>query len=273
MLTVPPVTPNTLPRLWLIGGTEESKHLALAIAQAHIPCTVTVTTEAARALYPADSTVRVWVGQLTSEILPQFLQQQHIAAILDASHPFAVEISRGAIAAAQPCCLPYLRYERTAIIQHRGTTHTLPSLEALLTPERLQGQRLLAILGYRMLAQFQPWQHQATLFARILPSPTALEAALAAGFTPDRLIALRPPVCPDLERALWQQWQISLVVAKASGSAGGEDVKRQVAADLGIPLVIIERPGVAYPAQTDDIQIALTFCLDHMAPALGSPPR
>jgi precorrin-6A/cobalt-precorrin-6A reductase len=60
--------------------------------------------------------------------------------------------------------------------------------------------------------------------------------------------------------ALWRHWDISLVVTKASGVAGGEATKRQVAAQLGIPLIVIERPVVEYPQQTSDITVALAFC-------------
>jgi precorrin-6A/cobalt-precorrin-6A reductase len=98
------------------------------------------------------------------------------------------------------------------------------------------------------------------LFARILPSITALEAALMAGFTPDRLIALRPPISLELERALWQQWQLSLVVTKASGKPGGEDVKRQLAAELSVKLAVIDRPILNYPQWTNDLEQAIGFC-------------
>ena len=59
---------------------------------------------------------------------------------------------------------------------------------------------------------------------------------------------------------MWQQWQISLAVTKASGKAGGEDIKRQVAASLGIPLIIITRPGIVYPQQTSEVADILAFC-------------
>jgi precorrin-6A/cobalt-precorrin-6A reductase len=120
-------------------------------------------------------------------------------------------------------------------------------------------------MGYKSLHWFQPWHDRATLFARILPSAIALGAALQAGFTSERLIALRPPISAELERALWQQWQISMVVTKASGVAGGEDIKRQVAAELGVQLVIIDRPPVPYPQQTSDLQTALTFCQQNLS--------
>lgn len=134
------------------------------------------------------------------------------------------------------------------------------SLESFLATDALVNQRALLTIGYRSLALFQPWQQRARLFARILPSVTALEAAFVAGFTPDRLIALRPPISLDLERSLWQHWQISMIVTKASGAAGGEAVKRQLAAEFGVTLVVIDRPALAYPQQTSNVRDAIEFC-------------
>lgn len=252
-------------RLWLIGGTQESTHLAVALADANFPCTVTVTTEAARMLYPPLPTLQVWVGRLCSTQIDSFLQEQGIVAILDASHPYAVEISKLAIAEAIKLQIPYLRYERPSselphLASSRSPAIELDCLDALLAGNYLQGQRVLLTLGYRSLPLFLSWQDKCTLFARLLPSITALEAAYSAGFTPNRIIALRPPISADLEKALWRHWQISLVVTKASGSAGGEDVKRLVAAELGVPLVVITRPNVVYPQQTSDLSTALEFC-------------
>lgn len=249
--------------------------VARAIAAQQLPCVITVTTETARALYPLVSSLTVWVGVLTPESLPAFLQRYQIAAIVDASHPFAIEISQRAIAAAAQFNLPYLRYERPPlpeIGQFRqeesapGKLLTLDSFQTLVSGEYLQQQRVLLTVGYRALALFKSWQTQATLFARILPSATALEAASEAGFTPDRIIALRPPISTDLERALWKQWHITMVVTKASGVAGGEDVKRQVAAELGVRLVAITRPEMSYPQQTSDPRAVVVFCIKILAP-------
>ena len=249
-------------RLWLIGGTTESAELAFAIASLNLPCTVTVTTAAAEALYPKTSTLQVWVGRLSTSELEQFLQQQHIAAILDASHPYAVEVSRMAIEAATELQIPYLRFERLAIDTQTETSSViaLDSFQSLLAGNYLYQHRVLLTVGYKALALFRSWQDRSTLFARILPTVTSLEAAIAAGFTSDRIIALRPPVTAELEKALWRHWDISLVVTKASGVAGGEDIKRTVAAVLDIPLIVIARPTVDYPQQTSDLSVALEFC-------------
>jgi len=255
-------------RLWLIGGTQESAQLASAIASARIPCIISVTTESARALYPPAPTLRVWIGRLTLSQIEDFLQQQQIFAVLDASHPYALEISQNAIAATQGLGIPYLRYERP-ILEPGELGRRLDSFD-LLSEKDLQGQRVLLTVGYRPLQLFRPWQERATLFARILPSAIALEAATAAGFTPDRLICLRPPIFADLEKALCRQWEISLIVTKASGTPGGEDIKRKVAAQLGIPLIVINRPTVEYPQQTSDLSVALEFCRQQYAAKTNS---
>lgn len=210
-----------------------------------------------------------------------FLQEHNIVAVLDASHPYAVEVSRCAIAACNQFNIPYLRYERPCLNQVSGwageqvdsdcsiTNNQLPitvnldSCETLVSGNYLAQQRVLLTVGYKYLPLFRPWQEKATLFARILPSLVSIDAALAAGFTPDRIIALRPPISADLETALWRQWDISMVVTKASGAPGGEDVKRKVAAELGVKLIVIDRPAIDYPQKTSELGEAIAFCQQH----------
>lgn len=255
-------------QLWLIGGTQESAELAAAIAcNGTIPCIISVTTQSARSLYPDAPNLQVWVGRLNQQQLEEFLQQQQISAVLDASHPYAVEISQSAIAISQKLQIPYLRYERPAIDnQPNERVIELDSFDTLLAGDYLTAARVLLTVGYRPLPLFQLWQAKASLFARILPSQVALQTALDAGFTSDRLICLRPPISADLERGLWQQWRINLVVSKASGSPGGEDIKRTIAAQLDIPLIVVNRPVVAYPQQTSDLAVALDFAIANLLP-------
>lgn len=273
-------------QIWLIGGTQESRSLAERLVEAGLSATITVMTDAARSLYSANGCVTIHVGPLTPDSIPHFLQHHAIEAILDASHPFATQISELAIATAQTYHLPYLRFERPLTSSHRASPDSPPSplhlpispiapsqkrlsphasltfssFQSLLNTDTLTGHRVLLTIGYRCLPLFQPWQDKATLFARILPSSEALRAALNAGFTGDRIIALRPPISAELERALWMQWMISTVVTKASGSPGGEHTKRRIADELGLRLITIARPHITYPAQTQDIDEAIAWC-------------
>lgn len=253
-------------RIWLIGGTQESVTLARAIAALHLPCIVSVTTQSAVSLYPIAPSIQVWVGKLDSNELSRFIKKYNIGVVLDASHPFAVEISKNAISVTQDSDVgnshrvAYLRFERPMVATDETNVLPVGSFEELLETNWLQGQRVLLTIGYRFLSLFNAWHDRATLFTRILPSQVALEAASEAGFSSDRVIALRPPISCELERSLWQQWQITTIVTKASGTPGGEDVKRRVAEELGVKLIVIERPAIEYPHVTNDVTHALEFC-------------
>jgi precorrin-6A/cobalt-precorrin-6A reductase len=247
---------------WVIGGTSESVVLVQAIAEKNFSCMVTVTTADAVKLYPVLPNLRIRVGQLKEFQIHEFIQQEKIIAIVDASHPYAIAISETVIKIAQSLQIPYLRYERAALSLNKNITE-LENFETLLAGNYLTNQRVLLTVGYKILPRFKIWQSQAVLFARILPSLESLKVALEAGFTSDRLIAIRPPISMDLEKALWQKWNISLVVSKASGQAGGEEIKQRVSQLLGIPLIVIARPKIDYPQQTNNLNEVLRFCYQY----------
>jgi precorrin-6A/cobalt-precorrin-6A reductase len=238
-----------------------------------------VTTAVARQLYP--ETAEVWVGKLSPQSVEAFIRRWQVRCILDASHPFAEEISRLAIAQRSVSrvsgqkAIAYLRYERTEVGASSSPTASedtateaqiayVESLNQLLSGDSLLHQRVLFTVGYRQLLQFASLlghlRGRSQLFVRILPSVDAISAVQAAGFSAHETMAIRPPVSMALEKALWQQWQISVVVAKASGAAGGETVKRAIAAELGTQLILIDRPRLGYPKQTNLISEAVEFC-------------
>ena len=250
-------------KVWLIGGTSDSVAIAQVLTVNEISYVVSVATQAARDIYRADT--QVAVGYMNLDQMQSFCQQENIRQVVDASHPYATEVSRLAIAVSTKLDIAYLRYERSNYLAANFTKSNssiieLDSFKTLLSRNYLQGHRVLLTVGCKILPQFKSWQNRATLYARVLPKPESLTIAERAGFTSDRIIAIRPPLAIELETALWQQWQISLVVTKASGTAGGEDIKRQVAANLNIPLIVITRPQIDYPQQTTDLEKILAFC-------------
>jgi precorrin-6A/cobalt-precorrin-6A reductase len=247
-------------QIWLIGGTSESITLAKNIAAKNIPCLITVTTEAALNLYPQHPLIKMRVGFLTDSLIEDFFIQEKVIAIVDLSHPYAVEISRLAMRISQEKNLPYLRYERPLHSEKADGIINFESLEKLIASDYLLGKRVLLTIGCKALPLFKPLQDHCLLFTRILPTINALEIAIESGFTSDRIFAFRAPVSLALETALWQHWQVELVVTKASGKAGSEDVKRLVAQNLGVSLIVINRPQIVYPHQTSDLNEVLEFC-------------
>ncbi|ELR96352.1 cobalt-precorrin-6A reductase [Gloeocapsa sp. PCC 73106] len=248
--------------VWLIGGTSESVKIAQLLFTHRVSCVVSVTTPSAVRLYLTSPYLKVRVGKLESDSAAKlFCQQELVQGIIDASHPYAIAISERAIAVAQALSIPYLRYERPLV--PFGSTKIIPcaSFTNLIKGDYLRDQRVLLTVGCNSLHYFRSWQDRALLFTRILPREQSLALALDAGFTPERIIALRPPLSFDLEVALWRHWGISLVVTKANGIPGGEDIKQKVALALDIPLITISRPNLSYPDITGELDDVLKFCL------------
>ncbi len=271
-------------RVWLIGGTSESAAIARSLSTLGVPYVVTVTTAVARQLYL--ETAEVWAGKLSPQSVDAFIRRWQVRCILDASHPFAEEISRLAMALAQRSAnqtggqkIAYLRYERAEAGSSSTTRSTAPedtdteapvtcveSLNQVLSGDVLLNRRVLFTVGCRQLLRsaslLDRLRARSQLFVRILPSVEAISAVQAAGFSAHEIMAIRPPVSTALEKALWQQWQVSAVVAKASGAAGGETVKRAIATELGVQLILINRPRLVYLQQTNLISEATEFCCE-----------
>lgn len=246
-------------KVWLIGGTGDSVNLVRDIIEHSFPCIVTITTPTAGNLYPANSLLNIQIGQLDKIGIQQLCNRETVRGIIDASHPFAVNISQQVIEFAQAKDIPYLRYERPSLNRQSEAIY-LDSFEDLLESNYLESKKILLTVGCQALSRFKLWHEKSVLYARILPKLESLKMALDAGFSESKIIALRPPITLELERSLWQQWQIDLVVTKASGKQGGEDIKIKVAKELGIPLIIIKRPLLKYPQQTEQISDIIEFC-------------
>jgi precorrin-6A/cobalt-precorrin-6A reductase len=240
--------------IWLIGGTSESRAVAVALDAAGLPWLATVVSDRARQLYEGRSGA-VYVGALSPDAIAHLVQSHGICCIVDASHPFAVDISQQAIATG----LPYLRLERPSPAIAPSTL-CLPTWDAVLQEDYLTGRRILLTVGVKTLARFVPWLHHGTFWARILPVEVSMHQAIQVGFPSDRLIPMALPVTIDQERDLWRSLSIDTVITKSAGQAGGLDVKQQVAQELGVRLIVIDRPAIAYPQQTSVVADISPWC-------------
>ena len=254
-------TASEKPHLWLVGGTSESVVLFKQLQEKGVPVVVTVTTEDAVKNYPLQGTSAVEVKRFErDEDLQGWIMDHRISGILDASHPFAIEISQRAMRVAQNLSYPYLRFERALVMAYESEQVTeLEQGLSTLSRERMAGQRVLLMVGSQALPEFAQWHNCAELFARILPSEAAVKVVAQSGFQRDHLIAFQPPLSFEMECALWRHWNISLAVTKASGQAGGEDIKRRVSDALQIPLLILKRPQVTYQWKTESFGTAIAF--------------
>jgi precorrin-6A/cobalt-precorrin-6A reductase len=245
-------------RILLLSGTCEGPLLARALLAAGFAVRATVTrAEARENLFgPLLHELLVETRGFTEESLASFLAERQADLVLDATHPFAVRITRIAHAVCLRLGVPLVRYERPDWLPPAGTRQ-VDSFAAAAELVPTLGNRVLLTIGSKQLKHFAHLQDRLCLVARILPSVPSLEQALAAGFTADRLLCLRPPFSRDFNLAILKEYRINVLATKASGREGGVEEKVLAARDLGVEVVLIRRPESAGGCSVDSVEAAV----------------
>lgn len=188
--------------------------------------------------------------------LVDYLKAEKIGAVVDATHPFAAQMSRNAIEACAQAEVPLLGLERAAWVAAAGDRWVhVGSMEAAV--EALPDAPTLVFLaiGKQNLAGFAAKPHHYLLRLVDAPDGTPL---------PDCTVILaRGPFESDGDKALMLQHNISHIVAKNAGGAGAE-AKLIAARALGLPVILIDRPTLPARRVVGSVTEVMAW-LDHPA--------
>lgn len=250
--------------LLILGGTAEAAALAQA-ALARFGDRIAVTTSlAGRTERPAKLAGEVRIGGFGgAEGLAAYLAAERVAWLIDATHPFAAQISAQAATACEAAAVPRLVLLRPAWRRHpldrwvevadlASAARVLPRL----------GHRVWLTVGQRDLAAFAglPQHH---FLVRLVDAPAA-PLPLASC---DILLG-RGPFNLAEERRILQRHAIEVLVAKASGGAATE-AKLVAARERDLPVVMVRRPPPPPGERVEEVAAALDWLaaqLDRSAP-------
>ncbi|MGQ9869975.1 cobalt-precorrin-6A reductase [Leptodesmis sp.] len=239
-------------RVLILGGTGDAT--ALAAQAATIAGVEVITSLAGRTQYPLVTSENTRIGGFGGVAgLTHYLQEQQIDGLIDATHPFAAQISCHAAAAAAAVGIPHLMLIRPAWERTEGDDWIeVDSHEAAAAKLPKLAQRIFLTIGRQELAAFAHLQDLWFLMRMI--DPPLLNAAVPPG----KLLLERGPFSLDNERSLLQQYEIGAIVSKNSG--GNATYAKIIAArELGIPVVMIQRPPIPPGDIVADIESALSW--------------
>lgn len=262
-------------RILLLSGTSEGPLLARALLAAGFQVRATVTRPEARdnlfgSLLCESETggasktrptlqLSVDVRGFTEQSLADFLATGDTDLVLDATHPFAVRITRIAQDVCERIQMPYVRYERPDWTPPAGTHFAGSYTEAAAVLPSL-GSRAMLTIGAKQLKHFAPLHARLTMYARILPSPVSLRQALESGFAEENLVRLRPPFSIEQNRELFRRCEADVLVTKASGREGGVAEKVAAARELNMQILMIRRPEPTGLGCVTTIEEAVCVC-------------
>ncbi|MGV6396577.1 cobalt-precorrin-6A reductase [Pseudomonas caspiana] len=240
-------------RLLLLGGVTDALAIARTLGPQHIYSLAGVGR------VPTDLTCQVRVGGYGgAQGLAQFMTEQDIDLLVDATHPYAAQISHNAARAAELAQVPCWALRRPAWQagpndDWRDVADWRELIEAL-----KPFKRPLFTLGR------EPLQHLDEIPAQQFWTLRALENTLRDLPQHERceVIGARGPFLLEDERALFEQRAIDVLISKNSGGDATE-AKLEVARELRVPVLILKRPALPKVDREFDSRQALLEALGH----------
>lgn len=233
-------------RILILGGTGEARALAAILAARGYDVTSALAGRTRTPLLPAGA-VRIG-GFGGAEGLADFLREGGFSHLIDATHPFAAQISANAVEASRLAGTPLIRLERPAWQQPRGAkwmgVDTLAEAAAVLPA----GARVLLTTGRQGIATFFA-RTDCRFVARVIELPETVPE----GWT---VVSARGPFSVRDEKALMGAHGITHLVSKNSG---GEQAvaKLEAAAALGVTVVMVRRPVLPQAVTVGTIEAVL----------------
>lgn len=220
-------------RALILGGTADAIQLAAEIARAGVDA---VYSYGGRTRAPADQPLPTRIGGFGGVSgLAHYIRREGITHVIDATHPFAAEMSRHAVEACADTGTPLIALERTPWTKEPGDDWIeVADVNAAAAALPDAPARVFLAIGRQHIAPFasRP-QHAYTL--RFVDPP---EAALP--FAADVIVS-RGPFTFDSELEMLRRREIAWIVARNSGGNGAR-AKIDAARMLGLPVVMIARP-------------------------------
>jgi precorrin-6A/cobalt-precorrin-6A reductase len=243
-------------RILVLGGTTEARTLVRALATRGK--LAVMLSLAGRTKEPAPQGVPVRTGGFGGAAgLTEYLRTEHVDVLVDATHPYAAQMSMHAAHAAKAAEIPLLALRRPPWQCTVGDRWTeVEDVEGAVQALGDTSRRIFVALGRKQLAPFEAAPQHYYLIRSVDPleAPLALRDAV--------YINQRGPFVESDERALLAQHAIDVVVARNSGGDAAHG-KIAAARALGLPVIMLRRPALpSVAAAVPTVEEALAW-LDH----------
>lgn len=260
-------------KIWIFGGTTEGRLLAEYCSREKIEAWVSVASEYGEELLQeelmesgnagnpdlnhntclakknlktvqASSVIKVLRGRMDRYQMEEFIRNQGIHLVIDATHPHARLVSEEI---QEACGRTGVRLERCLRAEGeqnkaRDWVEVDSIQEAVSFLSSVSGV-IFATTGSKELeALCQIPDYQKRVYARVLPTSNVLKKCEKLGITGSHLIAMQGPFFTEMNTLFLRQTKAEWLLTKDSGRAGGFQEKVEAARENGTRVVVIRRP-------------------------------
>ena len=248
--------------IFVIAGTEDGRELAGFLLNNDFEVTASVVSNYGKTLLERYEGIKINDKKLDENELVELLLTGDFEVLVDASHPYAVNVSQNAMAACHKADVPYIRYERGSIPFAYSKIFRVANYEEAAVKAADLGKNIFLTTGSRNLKIFfeSPALRECNLIARVLPTAEVLTECEKLGFNPQNIVAMQGRFSTELNMELFKHYKADVIVSKDSGQIGGVDTKLTAAEKLNLPVVLIDRPAIHYDNVVSNFNDILTFC-------------
>ncbi|MDO5302350.1 MAG: precorrin-6A reductase [Clostridia bacterium] len=237
----------------LFGGTTEGNETAEFLSEKNIETLVCVATEYGATRMKEGPSLRISSERLDEAAMEVLIEEEKPEIVIDATHPYAKEVTANIKAACQAKGTEYMRLLRDAAgsgMEEAGAVF-VDSVEA--AAEYLSGTEgvIFASTGSKELHKYTAIPgYKERVVARVLSTADVAAECEALGFRGENLICMQGPFSKELNVAMLKAKKAKYLVTKVTGRAGGYEEKIEAANEAGCTCVIVGRPeeenGMSY---------------------------
>jgi precorrin-6A/cobalt-precorrin-6A reductase len=233
----------------LILGTSEGKKIVSLLNEFTDDLFITTATSYGGELLKEFKYKELNSKPLSKEELKRIIEEKNINIIIDASHPYALEITKMTKAICRELSIDYLRYERASIIdkfkEEKNIVLVEDYEEAFEKLKSIEGT-VLNTTGSRNIDKFVHSELNNRVIHRVLPSVSVMEKCIGLGIDIGDIIAMKGPIGYDLNCGFIKEYSAVAMILKDSGVQGGTEEKIKAALDSDVLAIVIKRVEEEY---------------------------
>lgn len=244
----------------VIAGTMDAKQIIDKLYKMGEKVTVMVTTKLGSELIDHDDSIDIYQGKINKVSIIDIIDKVQPKCVIDASNPFAVDISRNVISACKPTEIPYIRFLREKVTYEGYDIVSVKNYEEAY--ERIleyEGNIILTVGSKKIETFTKIPDYQNRVYLRVLPDWMVLKKCEKLGFNSRNIMAMKGPFNEELNVEMFKYCNASVLVTKDSGNTGGVIEKINAAQKLGIKIIMIERSDENYENKTTSIEEIINF--------------
>ncbi len=238
---------NCYKNVWILSGTSDGPLIANRLLELNYSVFASVLTYKAGQAYIENPRLHIITGKLNNkDQIINFIKKNKIKFVVDATHPFAVLISKNLNNACEEINIPLLLFERKSLINKTNNFFYIDNLKDINNVD-LENKNILLAIGSRFLNDTANFyiNCKANVFARVLPTYESITKAFGSCIKNSNIAIFEPSKNNEgiLEKKLCDFWDIDYVLCRESGSYSQKNWESIVSGSK-MKLFLVKRPKV-----------------------------